>query len=510
MVSPSLGAPTAGAPDQRWTPRLVISLASIVLMLEMLSISYIMIATALPSISKHYQTTQGAWLLTAFLLFGAMVAPLLGKLADLHGKRLVLLIAVFGAALGSLISAVAPSYGVLIVGRALTGFLVPCLFLSYSLIRDVFPPKTIALAVSIATSGMGLIAIPAPFITGWLVDGFGFRAIFWFALIALVVLGTLIRLTTPESPVRQQARLDIIGAVLLGAGIAGVLVGVSFGPTWGWAAASTLTYLIGGIILIGAWLVSASVLKEPLVDIKVLRQRSVAFTVTAAGCIYGVSGLYTMLLPMLVMTPAMLGLGYGFGTTAEGTAIFQAPLGLFTVLGGVIVGVLVGRANAKPRMMMAAGAVSAGIGCTLTAFSHDSKGLIILFGAFVGLGMGLGYAAVPNLLIEAVPPQLQASTASIAGVFQSIFPAILPVIAFAVMNNSYIAVFPPEVAQMLQGAVMYTSDGYKVAYLIAAATAVLCLVCALALPSRIKQLKVSGDEIVEADDLGEPEVPAYA
>ncbi|WP_417935291.1 MFS transporter [Gordonia phthalatica] len=469
-------------------------------MLEMLAISYIMIATALPYIAKHYQTTQGAWLLTAFLLFGAMVAPLLGKLADLYGKRLMLLVCVFGAALGSLVSAVAPTYSILIVGRALTGLLVACLFLSYSLIRDVFPPKTIALAVSIATSGMGIIAIPAPFITGWLIDGFGFRSIFWFTLIALAVLGTLILFTTQESTIRQHARLDLLGAILLGAGIAGVLVGVSFGPTWGWAATSTLAYLIGGVVLIGAWLVSAGKLSDPLIDIKVLRRRSVAFTVLAAGCIYGVSGLYTMLLPMLVMTPKELGLGYGFGSTAEGTAIFQAPLGLFTVIGGVIVGVLVGRIGAKPRIMMAAGAVSAGFGCLFTAFSHDDKLLIIVFGALVGLGMGLGYAAVPNLLIEAVPPQLQASTASIAGVFQSVFPAVLPVIAFTVMNNSFTAVFPPEITKMLGGAVMYTSDGFKIAYLIAAVTAVGCLLAALALPSRITQLQVPSDGAPAVDE----------
>jgi len=498
MVSPSLPGST-GDVDQRWTPRLVISLLSIVLLLEMLAISYIMIATALPSIAAHYQTTQGAWLLTSFLLLGAVAAPLVGKLADMHGKRKMLLVCVALALVGSLVSAVAPSYGVLIVGRALTGFLVPCLFLSYSLIRDVFPAKTVALAVSIATSGMGIIAIPAPYITGWLVDGWGFRSIFWFAVIALVVLGGLIFATTKESSVRVRSRLDLVGAVLLGAGVAGILVGVSFGPTWGWSAGSTLGFLLGGIVLVVAWLVSASVIAEPLIDIKVLRERSVAFTVTAAGFMYGVSGLFTMLLPMLVMTPGMLGLGYGFGVDAKGTALFQTPIGLFTMIGGVIVGVLVGR-DARPRMTLAAGAVSAALGCGLAAFSHDSKGLLIVFGSLVGLGMGLGYASIPNLLIEAVPPQLQASTASIAGVFQSVFPAVLPVIAFTVMNNSYIAQLPPQVMQALPpGTVMYTSDGFKAAYLIAAAAAVACLLAALALPARIRQIgspESVDDEIV--------------
>lgn len=181
------------ATTERWTPRLIFSLASIVLLLEMLAVSYMMISIALPQIVTHYGTTQGAWLLTSFLLVGAITCPLIGKLADTHGKRKLLLTAVGLSALGSLISAIAPTYAVLIAGRALTGLLVPCLFLSYSLIRDVFPARTVALAVSIATSGMGLIAIPAPFFTGWLIDNFGFRSIFWFFVAGLVILSVLIR-----------------------------------------------------------------------------------------------------------------------------------------------------------------------------------------------------------------------------------------------------------------------------------------------------------------------------
>ncbi len=60
------------ATTERWTPRLIFSLASIVLLLEMLAVSYMMISIALPQIVTHYQTTQGAWLLTSFLLVGAI------------------------------------------------------------------------------------------------------------------------------------------------------------------------------------------------------------------------------------------------------------------------------------------------------------------------------------------------------------------------------------------------------------------------------------------------------
>ena len=124
--------PTVGpedAPEPSWTPRLILSLFGIVLVVELLSLSYQMTSVSLPLIAGHFHTTQAAWLLTAFLLVGAVTAPLLGKLADIYGKRKLLLTTIALTAAGSLLSAVAPSYGLLIAGRALQGFLMPCMFL---------------------------------------------------------------------------------------------------------------------------------------------------------------------------------------------------------------------------------------------------------------------------------------------------------------------------------------------------------------------------------------------
>src|SRR3546814_4999780 len=100
-----------------------------------------------------------------------------------------------------------------------------------------------------------------------------------------------------------------IGAVLLGSGIAGILIGVSFGPTWGWKNGSTLAYLIGGVALLVAWVASARAIREPLIDLRYFGKRSVMLTAVGAGFCYGASGVFTILLPMMVMTPAVLGLG---------------------------------------------------------------------------------------------------------------------------------------------------------------------------------------------------------
>ncbi len=487
IMSPDRPSGTSSPAEQSWTPRLIFSLASIVLLLEMLTLSYLMISMALPSISAHFHTGQGAWLLTGFLLVGAISSPLLGKLGDMYGKRKVMLGCIAVSAVGSLLCALAANFAMLLLGRALAGFIAPCVFLGYSLIRDVFPPKTIGLAVSIATSGLGLIAVPAPFFAGWLIDNSGFRGIFWVLVVGSVVFGTMIAVSTDESSVRVRSRIDVLGAVLLGAGIGGVFVALSLGPSWGWSATSTLGYLFGGLALIIVWVVSAGMIREPLLELRVLRRRPILLITLSSACCYGCATTFAVVLPMLIMTPRALGLGYGFGVSAKGYALYQTPFGVMVVVGGAIVGLLMGR-RGRPRPLLLLGALLLALAYALVAVEHQDRVLLLVFSAMAGAGTGLAYGATPNLLIEAVSPQLQASTASVVNVAQSVMSAALPVIAFAVLNNSFIVRLPGG----SHGAILYTEKGFEVAFLIGAAAAVIGAVSAMALPRRIQQITVSG------------------
>ncbi|SEM23922.1 MFS transporter [Rhodococcus maanshanensis] len=482
-----------------WNWRLALSLAALVAVLEVAALSYPLVGMAIPDIATHFHTTQDGWIMTAFVIVGAAASPMIGKLADLHGTRQVLLSCIVLSGIGALLCAVATNYGTFLVGRCLSGLMVPCLFLSYSLIRDVFPPSTVALAASIATSAVGLALVPAPFLTEWLVGDHEFRGLFWFMGLALGALAIAVVLTTPESPVRLRARVGVLGASVLGTGIAGLLGGVSQGPVVGWTAAVTLALLGTGIAAIAIWVVTAAATRDALIDIRLWRRRPVLLTALAAGCIYAVTSLYSMLLPMLTRTPAMLGLGYGFGVDEQGAAAFQVPIGVMGVLGGIVVGVLVGRHVASPGLLISLGMVSAAIGCTVTAYAHDNELLLMILAGAVGLGSGLAYAATPNLVFLAVPPELQASTSALVGMFQTVVPAIAPILAFAVMDGSHVAQLPPMITSMLNGATVYTDDGFTVGFLIAAAIALVGLCAAVLVPRRIVQVDV--DSIV---DMGQP------
>lgn len=470
-----------------WTPRLIVGMVAILLVVEAVAMGYLMISTSLPYVAAHYQTDQSAWMLNAFAVVGAISAPLIGKLADMHGKRLLLILCTIVGIAGYLVSAIAPNYGVMLVGRAMTGVLCAALFLAYSLIRDVFPKKIVPLAVSIATVGLGVVAVPAPFLTGYLLDNHGFRSIFWFFVVLLAVAAALM-LVLDESTVRVNSSIDFLGAGLLGAGIAGVLIGLSFGPSWGWTAVSTLTYIVGGVVFLALWVASAKVVSSPLIDMHILTRRSVLFTTLCAGIAYGVTAMFAAIVPIMVMVPEALGLNYGWGLSAEDYALFLMPFVFAIVAGGLSVGMLVSR-GISPRILMFIGLISLAVSFTLIALNHSNEVTIMLLAVICGYGQGLSYATVPNLVIESVAPELQATTASIATVAQSVFPAVVIAISFSILNNSH-------VAMVAEGVTFYSTGGFKAIFCAGAAVAVVGAGIAYALPRHIVQMQV-GDASAE-------------
>lgn len=473
-----------------WSPTVLVALVSMCALLILLGMSYLFMTIALPSVAAQYNTAQGAWMITAFLLVGAVTSPVVGKLADSHGKRKLLLVCILLAAAGALISALAPTFGLLVIGCAVMGMLTPCLFLVYTLINDVFPKRTVEMSASVATSSMGLSVIPAPFLAGWLIDSFSFHSLFWFMLACLIVIATTILLTTSESTQRVKSRIDLVGAVLLGAGIAGLLGGISFGPVRGWTAPGTLAAFVAGFVLFVAWLVSAGRVKEPLIELRMLRSRAVAAIALAAGLGFGVGGVFTLILPYMAMTSGELGLGYGFGIDATGYAFIQAPFGVATFLGGIFVGWALKHVGVRVTMLAAFVVMLAGV--LLTALLHQNMALIIAFTVIIGLGSGFAYASVPNLILTFVEHSSQATVGAITNVAQALTSAVLTVVAFTMLNS--------HIAMELHGKAIYSNTGITLGFMLAAAVAILGFLVTVALPHNARQSDAAQNGATQANN----------
>ncbi|MFF2851947.1 MFS transporter [Streptomyces sp. NPDC058001] len=464
--SPHTAPRATSTADRGWTPRLVWSTIFMALVLEALGLGATMVSIGLPSILKEFPTTQGGWLTTAYFLAGAVSAPLLGKAADLYGKRRILLLTMLVSGVGAMLCALAPSFGVLLVGRALQGPILATLSLVPSLIRDTYPPKRAVVASAVTITGLGFFSVFTPLLVGKLIETTGFRGMFWFDAVWTFALCVAIWLVAPESPLRRSTHLDILGGTLLSAGVLAVLLYVSMGHAWGWTSTAGLLLVLGGAILLVLFYHRAHRTEEPIVNLALFRRRPLLFVAIGGATGYGISITISQVVPMLAMTPRAAGETYGLGYSTYRYATLGTPQAIATVAAGMVVGLLVARGR-HPRLFLTIGLLAWPVATMLLAYRNDSFLELAVAALVVGVAGGLVTASVPNLVMRATPADDQGSTAGTVQLCQTGFSAVTPVVMFAVLAP-HAKVFPG-------GGVVYGETGFRTWLLV---TAVLAIVIA--------------------------------
>ncbi|WP_326635868.1 MFS transporter [Streptosporangium sp. NBC_01755] len=416
-----------------WTPRLALSMLTMVMIMEGTALGYSLVTTALPAITTHFKTDQGGWLLTGFILAGAVLCPLVGKLADIHGKRRMMIVCLMASTVGSVVAAVAPTFGVLIAGRMLQGAVLPTMFLSYSLMRDVYPRRILPLASAIAMTGIGVFSIGVPFLIGWLLDNWGFRGLFAFDVLWMIILTPLLLITTPETRLRVPSKVDFLGAGMLGFGLGILLLGISSGSKWGWGSVATLGAFAVGLLLLFGFVKRSLNFAQPIVDLRIFTRRPIVLAAVTAATAYGSTAITGSMLPMIGMTPGAAGLGYGLGMTASEYAMITAPQSVAMVVMGVVVGKLLSRVGGAT--MMRIGLLLLLVGGIQLGFNHGSYVQVLIAALLVGAGTGLAYGSVPGLVIAGSPADKQGSIAGMVQVSYSGFASTAPVILFVIMGE---------------------------------------------------------------------------
>ncbi|HJZ26255.1 MAG TPA: MFS transporter, partial [Streptosporangiaceae bacterium] len=195
-----------------------------------------LVIPVLTTVQHELHTTQSAvtWVLTAYLLSASIMTPILGRIGDMTGKKRVFVATLVALAVGSLLAAVAPSIGVLIVARVIQGFAGGMLPVAFGIIRDEFPAEKVAGAVGVIAAltavgaGLGIV------LAGPIVEALDYHWLFWLPLILTVAAAISAILFVPESPVRTPGRISWLPALLLSGWLVALLVALSEAPSWGW------------------------------------------------------------------------------------------------------------------------------------------------------------------------------------------------------------------------------------------------------------------------------------
>ncbi|MDX6207191.1 MAG: hypothetical protein QOF39_3248 [Frankiales bacterium] len=360
-----------------------------------------LVSPVLPTVQHSLHTSQNTvtWVLTGYLLSASVATPILGRLGDMIGKKRVLVGVLAVLAVGTLLAALATSISVMIVARVIQGAGGAILPLSFGIVRDEFPRDKVSSAIGITAAllavggGLGIV------LAGPIVKVLDYHFLFWLPLVFVVLSAVAAALFVPESEVRTPGRISPLAATLLTGSLVSLLVALSEGGTWGWGSARTLGLLVAAVLL-GAWWVRVELASAtPLVDMTMMRLPAV-WTTNLVALLFG-AGMYAIIgfLPEFLQTPA--GAGYGFGASITASGLYLLPMTLTMFVAGVFSGRLTARVGSK-AVLIAGSAVTA-VPMAIFAFAHDQSWEIYLSSALLGVGLGLAFSSMSNLIVESVP-----------------------------------------------------------------------------------------------------------
>jgi MFS family permease len=361
-----------------------------------------LVVPALPLIQRslHMSETTAAWILTAFLLSAAVGTPILGRMGDMYGKDRVLRWVLAMLAVGTLISALADSPGVLIFGRVIQGASGAVFPLAFAIIRDEFPHQKVPGAIGFlaALGGVGLGA--GAVLAGVIVIHLSFHWLFWLPL-ALALAGLVLAwMYLPRSPVKAAGRINWLSAVLMSVGLTAVLIAISETTLWGWASARTILLAAAGLLVLSLWIRNETRARYPLVDLRIMRRRPVLATNINAALL-GV-GMYCLfiLVPQYVQEPKRT--GYGFGASLLASGLFMLPITAGMLFVGRYAAPVMRRVGSRAALI--AGASIAAAGYLMLTVARGSHVEVYVAAALLGAGINLAIAAMTTLMVHNVPP----------------------------------------------------------------------------------------------------------
>jgi MFS family permease len=427
---------TGAGPRTAWNGRLVGLVVVLALVNFMVDSAVTAPLIVLPEMLDHFETDQAAWINASALLAGVLWAPLLGKSADVHGKRKVLVLTLLVSGTGAVVCAVAPSLWVFVPGRLLQGAAVAAMFLAVAIVRDVFADRTAMVVVGVVTSGTAVLNIASRFLVERLAVEFGFRVLFVVAAVVAAAMAVCVVLVVPESRIRTPGRIDVAGGLLLGSGLAGVLSYISLGSEFGWFAVGPLVLLVAGAAALARWFLVSSRKPEPLIDVRNLGLPLVLTLLVlflAAGSYQSV----LQLIPFVADVSAGQQLGYGLADQGSLALLLALPT-IGVTVGGPLSGLLATRIGPAATL---AGAVLLGLVGILGMFLGVSQLPAALGSAFL-LGMTVGALGTAgfNMAGSLARPDRQGVVAGLVMVVISVGSVVLNFVGAAVLASSAVVV----------------------------------------------------------------------
>jgi EmrB/QacA subfamily drug resistance transporter len=396
--------------------RTLIVFAGLLLGMLLAALNQTIVATALPDIVadlggfEHY-----SWVFSAYMLASTVTVPLYGKLSDVYGRRPFFLLAIVLFMVGAVVSGLAPSMTVLILGRAIQGLgaggLIP---LAMAVIGDLIAPRERGKWQGLTGAVFGVASVVGPATGGWISDNASWRWAFFvslpFGLLALVVVQ---RGFTME-PSHSDHSIDYTGAALLTAGLsAGLLATVWGGTQYPWGSAQIVgMFVVSAAVLVGfvAW---ERRVREPILPLDLFRNRT--FAASQVALFFIGSAMFGTILYIPLFVQGVL------GESATSSGAILTPLMLALIGASVLAGQIVSRTGHYKAVLLTSPVVlTVGFWLLSRLDAHSTLHETTRDMIVVGIGLGLGMSTFVLVVQNAVPRSMMGVATASTQFFRTI------------------------------------------------------------------------------------------
>jgi MFS family permease len=415
------------------------------------SLQQTLVVALLPSFAELLGVSGDdvAWLITATLLTSAVATPVVARLADMYGKRLMMMVCIALMVSGSLLAALSSgSFLLLIIGRSLQGFSAALIPVGISIMRDELPREKVSSAIALMSATLGIGGALGLPLGGLMFSRLGWSSVFWLSVVVGVAIGVAVLLVVPESGVKTRGRFDVLGALMLSLALTCLLLVVSKGARW--SGELVLALLIVTAVTLAVWVPYTLRVSQPLVDLRTSARRPVLLT-NLASILVGFALMGNILVStQQLQLPPVAG-GYGLSALAAGLAMVPGGLAMvaFSPVSGKMINTLGG------RITLITGCAIMAVAYFGRVFLDHSLASIIIGSTVVSIGSAISYAAMPSLIMANVPITETASANGLNALLRALGTSTASAVIAALLTGLTITVGGETVTNPVAFAVTY-------------------------------------------------------
>ncbi|MBE1876654.1 MFS transporter [Myceligenerans pegani] len=478
----------AGTPPRRTTDAPVSHPLLVVIVLGFSSLCAALMQSLVIPIQAELPTllstsaSNASWVVTATLLGGSVAMPVAGRLADIHGKKPVMVVSGVVLLAGSVLCAVSDHFLLVVAGRVLQGMAMGYIPVAISMVREVTPPTMTNTALSAVSATLGVGGALGLPLAAWIVESFHWSVLFWLSAVLAVIVVALSATVLPHRKSEHPARLDRLGAIGLAVGLVGVLVGVTKGNDWGWSHPGTLGAILGGALVLLIWGHYEIRHDDPLVDLRTTARLPVLFTNLAALAMgFGMMA-QSIVVPQLLQLPERT--GFGLGQSIMQTGLWMAPAGVMMLLFSPVSSALLTRLGG--RITLAIGGTVLAAGYIVAVFMMDAPWKLTLAICIASAGVGIGYAAMPSLIMQNVPRDEASSGVGVNTLMRSMGSTTAGAVMAIVLTSR-------TITPVGGGTAVPSPDAFQTCFVVGAAAALVAVALTLLIPRRPRPLEIPAE-----------------